>query len=110
MGLLIKGARVLTLDPADSEYSRADILIEGSTIAAIGPDLHAPPNADLRIVDATGWLAMPGLVNGHLHSSSVLSKGAYEGAPLDIAMLFMDAVTAPEFATENFNYLRTLLA
>ncbi len=110
MTLLLKNARVLTMDPADTEHPRADILIEGSRIAAVGPDLAAPRAADLRIVDAAGWLAMPGLVNGHLHSSSVLSKGAYEGAPLDIAMLFMDAVTASEFATERFCYLRTLLA
>jgi 5-methylthioadenosine/S-adenosylhomocysteine deaminase len=110
MSLLLKNARVLTMDPADTEHERADILIEGSRIAAIGPELEAPPVAGLRIVEAGGWLALPGLVNGHLHSSSVLSKGAYEGAPLDIAMLFMDAVTAAEFATERFCYLRTLLA
>jgi len=110
MGLLLRNARVLTMDPADTEHLRADILIEGSRIAAIGPDLPAPRAAGFRIVDAAGWLAMPGLVNGHFHSSSVLSKGAYEGAPIEVAMLLMDAVAAPEFATERFCYLRTLLA
>ena len=110
MSLLIRNARVLTLDAADSEHARADILIEGSRIVAIGPDLQAPASKDLRIVEAAGKLAMPGLVNGHLHSSSVLSQGAYDGAPLDLAMLLMDAVTAPEFATERFTYLRTMLA
>src|SRR5262245_29816425 len=86
MGMLLRNARVLTMDPEDTEHPRADILIEGSRIAAIGLDLPAPPAAGFRTVDAAGWLAMPGLVNGHFHSSSVMSKGAYEGAPLELAM------------------------
>src|SRR5215470_8734895 len=110
MGMLLRNARVLTMDPEDTDYTRADILIEGSRIAAIGPDLPAPQAAGFKTVDAAGWLAMPGLVNGHFHSSSVLSKGAYEGAPLELAMLLMDSVSAPEFATERFCRLRTLLA
>jgi 5-methylthioadenosine/S-adenosylhomocysteine deaminase len=108
MTILVRGARVLTLDADDTEHASADILIEGTRIAAIGPGLRAPAGA--RVIEARGSLAMPGLVNAHLHSSSVLSKGAYEGAPLDIAMLFMDPVAAPEFATERFAYVRTLLA
>ena len=39
MTTIIRDARVLTLDAADTEHAKADILIEGSTIAAIGPDL-----------------------------------------------------------------------
>ena len=54
MSLLIRNARVLTLDAADSEHARADILIEGSRIVAIGPDLQAPASKDLRIVEAAG--------------------------------------------------------
>jgi 5-methylthioadenosine/S-adenosylhomocysteine deaminase len=42
MTTIIRDARVLTLDAADTEHAKADILIEGATIAAIGPDLSAP--------------------------------------------------------------------
>ncbi len=44
---------------------RADVLIEGETIAAVGPDLSAPPGA--QVVDADGLLVFPGLIDPHVH-------------------------------------------
>ena len=49
MTTIIRGARVLTLDAADTEHAKADILIEGATITAVGPDLSAPA-ADGRTI------------------------------------------------------------
>jgi cytosine/adenosine deaminase-related metal-dependent hydrolase len=43
----------------------ADILIEAGTIAAIGPDLPAPPGTPTE--DGGGALALPGLVEAHAH-------------------------------------------
>ena len=37
MKTLIRNAHVLTFDAQDREYPRADILIDGDRIAAIGP-------------------------------------------------------------------------
>ncbi|NIF66204.1 cytosine deaminase, partial [Burkholderia sp. Cy-647] len=56
--LLIRDIR--TLDGA-----RADILIMGSRIAAIGPALAPPPGC--AIEDGARRLALPGLVEGHTH-------------------------------------------
>ena len=39
--LLIRHARVLCLDDADTEWPRADIVIEHGRIATIGPDAGA---------------------------------------------------------------------
>ena len=107
MTILIKDARVLTLDPADCEHDRADILVEGTEIAAIGPDLR--PAEGTRVIDARGLLAMPGLVNAHYHSSSQLYKGAFEGAPLEIIMLYQDPPLEGELGRKRFAYLRTML-
>ena len=41
MSILIKNARILTFDDDLTEYACADILVQGSKIAAIGPDLPA---------------------------------------------------------------------
>src|SRR5258708_3231325 len=68
MAILIKNARILTFDAAAAEHERADILIRGSTIAAIGRDLAPAAGEAVRVVDAAGWLAMPGLINAHFHS------------------------------------------
>jgi dihydroorotase len=43
----------------------ADLLIEGGEIAAIGNDLEAPAHAE--IIDGTGKIALPGLVDLHTH-------------------------------------------
>ena len=37
MTTIIRGARVLTLDAADTEHAKADIVIDGATITAVGP-------------------------------------------------------------------------
>lgn len=109
MTTMIKNARILTLDRDDREHERADILVEGATIAAIGPDLALPEPPDCRVIEADGLLAMPGLVNAHYHSSSQLYKGVFEGAPLEIIMLYEDPPLSGELGRKRFAYLRTLL-
>lgn len=61
MAILIKGGTTVT---ADAEQ-RADILIVGETIAAIGPNLEAPAGA--TILDAGGCYVMPGGIDPHTH-------------------------------------------
>jgi 5-methylthioadenosine/S-adenosylhomocysteine deaminase len=108
MSVLFRNARVLTMDPAAREIARTDVLVEGPLIAAMGPDL-VPPDQDTRIVDATGHLLMPGLINGHLHSPGNLMKGAVVDQPLELFMLYEvpPLMTVPESA--RLYYLRTLL-
>jgi dihydropyrimidinase len=59
---VIQGGRVVA---ADGEYD-ADVLIEGEQIAAVGA-VTAPEGA--TIVDASGCLVLPGLVDNHTHLS-----------------------------------------
>ena len=86
MKTLIRNAHVLTLDAQDREHPRADILIDGATIAAIGTDLPGAEGA--TVIEAAGKLAMPGLINGHFHSQANLLAGALENRPLELFMLF----------------------
>lgn len=60
--ILIKGATVLSQDPAIGELSVGDILIDGELIVAVGGGVEAP---DALLLDAAGMLAMPGLVDAH---------------------------------------------
>mgnify|MGYP003666829626 CR=1 FL=1 len=62
---LIQGATVLSMDNDVGNLVNADILIEGSTIKAIGENLDAN---DAVIIDAAGMIAMPGMVDSHRHS------------------------------------------
>ena len=64
---LIKNGLALPLDedagPFDRSYP-ADVLIEGTRISAIKPNLNAP---DADVIDAAGCLVMPGFVDTHRH-------------------------------------------
>src|SRR6059036_1895476 len=71
MALVIRGAQVLAGTPA--VLTRADVLVDGDRIAAVGPALAAPPDA--RVLDATGRIVLPGLGNAHTHAASHLARG-----------------------------------
>ena len=58
--ILIRGGDVLTL----SGLERGDVLMRGGAIAALGRDLET---GSARVVDASGLLVAPGLVDIHCH-------------------------------------------
>ncbi len=59
---LIKNGRVI--DPKSQFDALADILIDGQKIVAIGQDLT---REDAEIIDATGKIVAPGLIDIHVH-------------------------------------------
>lgn len=61
MAILVRGGTVVNAD----QSVRADVLIDGGVIQAVGPDLEAPAGAE--IVDAGGALVMPGGIDPHTH-------------------------------------------
>jgi 5-methylthioadenosine/S-adenosylhomocysteine deaminase len=107
MKTLIRNAHVLTLDAEDREYARADILIEGDKIAAIGTDL--PETDGARVADAAGKLAMPGLINGHFHSQANMLAGALANRPLELFMLFEVPPLGMAEPDPRLVYLQTML-
>ncbi len=61
MKKLIKNGRLLT---ENGELLQKDILIEGGKIAKIGVEIES---TDAEVIDAGGLLAVPGLVDLHVH-------------------------------------------
>lgn len=108
--LLVRNAHVLALDAGDGEWARADIAIEDGRIAAIGPDAGSRwPRPFARTIDASGLLAMPGLVNAHFHSPGNLMKGMLPGYPLEIFMLYEVPPLAADGDAGRLAYVRTLV-
>ncbi len=64
--VLIRGGTVLTLDEGLGDFDRADLLVEGTEIAAVGPELEAPEGAET--IDASRAIVMPGFVDTHRHT------------------------------------------
>ncbi|MCF6097782.1 dihydroorotase [Thermovorax subterraneus] len=62
MKVLLKGARVL--DPSRGLDGIMDVLIEGERIAMIGENLK---DEDAKVIDLSGLLLVPGLVDMHVH-------------------------------------------
>ena len=60
---VIRGAHILTLDPAIADLPRGDVHVRDGRIIALGPSL-----ADAgQSIDAAGMICMPGFVDTHWH-------------------------------------------
>lgn len=60
--LLLKPARVFD---GTVMHNGWQVLVEGDRIAAVGPNVAAPPNA--QVIDLANATLMPGLIEGHSH-------------------------------------------
>lgn len=104
--LLLQGG--LLLSSAEAECSNpADLLIQAGKIVAIGADLPIPP--DTRVLDVSGLLLCPGLVNGHFHSHEHFHKGRYDNLPLELWMHYVRPPLPPAPLTPDQVYLRTMI-
>jgi 5-methylthioadenosine/S-adenosylhomocysteine deaminase len=61
---VIRGGAVMSMDPDVGNFEKADVMIEGRKIIAIGPNLPAGSGAP---IDATGRIVMPGFIDTHHH-------------------------------------------
>ena len=73
---LLRGADVvLTMDDTSAEHASCDVLIKDGVIAAVGPQLQSTGT----IVEATGCVVTPGLVNTHHHLYQTLTRAVPGG-------------------------------
>ena len=72
--LLVRNADVLvTMDEARREIRGGGVLVEGNRIAAVGSSAELPGTAD-EVIDAAGYVVLPGLVNTHHHMYQSLTR------------------------------------
>lgn len=106
--IVIRNAEILSIRASGPGVTRGDIIIEGSKIVSVGP----PAPQDLRPekeIDATGMLVMPGLINGHFHSSGNLMKGTVPNLPLELFMLYEVPPLKHGRGLARASYVRTML-
>jgi cytosine/adenosine deaminase-related metal-dependent hydrolase len=70
--VLLRGGAVVSMDPEWGTLERADVLVEGGRIAAVAPDVG---DVDADIVDTTGMIVAPGLVDTHRHTWQTQLRG-----------------------------------
>src|SRR6516164_5063461 len=83
---LIRGGQVYDHEGDVHKPAVADILIEDDKIFSVGTNLV--PDGVHEVIDASGRLVVPGLINAHYHSHDVLCRGLFEELPLEIWLLY----------------------
>ena len=76
---MLRGARVVTMDPA-RRILDADVTVAAGRIAAIGRR-RAPAGA--AVLDCRGLVLLPGLVQGHVHLCQTLFRGLADDLALE---------------------------
>src|SRR5687767_1435693 len=87
--LLIQNGLVLA--SAHDEPRPLDILLDGPLISQVDRHLAAPPGTN--ILDASGHLVIPGLINAHVHGRENLLKGLIDNRPLEAWLLQLAALS-----------------
>ena len=88
--LLVRGGTVVTA----AGSRRADVAIRGGVVEAVEPDLGAPAAGAAEVVDATGLLVLPGVIDVHTH--------ARVATDVEPDRFFQDSVAAAFGGTTTF--------
>ena len=102
---IIRGGSVMTMDPSmpsKGEFAKADVLVEGNKIMAVGPNL---PVAGATQIDATGRIVMPGFIDTHHHQFETALRSF-----LADGVLINDGSGSPSGSTTYFEFILQTLA
>jgi 5-methylthioadenosine/S-adenosylhomocysteine deaminase len=90
MNILIKNGTILPMNVADDmpKYFKGNLGIEGNKISFVSAEQSYADNFlakhqnDCKIIDASGCVVMPGLINTHTHIAMTLLRGISDDVPL----------------------------
>jgi len=84
VSLLVTNALILTMDAQHRIFQDAALAIKGSEIADIGTtDAISAHYQSGQIIDASGCIILPGLINAHTHLPMSYFKGVADDLPLN---------------------------
>lgn len=104
--LLLKNADILTMRQKGEYLKGQDVLLDGNRIAEIAPKISADGK---EVIDCSGKLLIPGMINAHLHSDENFFKGMFDNMPLEIWMLYSCPPLSYGPFSKELIYLRTML-
>ncbi|MBL8634200.1 MAG: amidohydrolase family protein [Myxococcales bacterium] len=79
---LLRGGTLVTVDRSQPVLI-GDLLIVDGVIAALGPAVSSDPrSASVPVIDVSGCVVMPGLVQAHIHLCQTLGRGLADDLPL----------------------------
>jgi cytosine/adenosine deaminase-related metal-dependent hydrolase len=96
---LIRGATIITMD-AQGDLPVGDILVTDDVLTDIAPVIHAD---EAQVIDATGFIVIPGLINAHMHTWQTALRGLSSNWTLLEYFQKMHAGLATVFAPEDLH-------
>ncbi|MGY4369594.1 cytosine/adenosine deaminase-related metal-dependent hydrolase [Bradyrhizobium sp. LB1.3] len=106
---LIKSAVIISMDDAIGDFSTGDVLIERNRIVDVRPSIDVGSSAaETEIVDGTGRIVIPGLINAHMHTWQTALRGYAANWTLLEYFRRMHAGFATVFRPEDI-YIATLV-
>lgn len=81
---LLTHGTVLTMDAAFTQYEDGYVRIEGDRIIAVGDCAELDPafvSADTTVLNCTGRIVLPGMVNTHCHAPMVIFRSLGDDVP-----------------------------
>jgi 5-methylthioadenosine/S-adenosylhomocysteine deaminase len=94
---LIRGGTVLSMDPEIGDLPTGDVLIEDDKIVAVQPEI----SADAEVIDAKGFIVIPGFVDTHRHTWETAIRGCAPNATLDDYFVEVLDTFAPLYRPED---------
>jgi len=74
--LLVRGGAVVCMDRAGKTYADGAVAIKGQRIEWVGPSRVAKQRfRAASVIDASGTIVMPGMIDGHFHTAQQLLRG-----------------------------------
>ncbi len=95
--LLLRGGFVISMDPKVGDLPKGDVLIEGEKIAQVATRI----NADAQVIDVTGHIVIPGLIDTHRHTWECAIRGCAPNATLDDYFVEVLDTYAPIYRPED---------
>jgi 5-methylthioadenosine/S-adenosylhomocysteine deaminase len=109
--ILLRNARILTMDEALTQYDPGALAVQGDSIMAVGLESEILGEYSASsLVDCGGRILMPGLVNAHTHAAMTLLRGLADDLRLDVWLMGYMMPVEREFVSPDFVRLGTLLA
>ena len=108
---LLTGGTVVTMNPKHDVFAPGAVAIAGDAIVAIGlaERVQQLVSAD-TVVDCTGKLVVPGLINAHTHAAMTLLRGLADDLRLDVWLLGYMMPVERAFVGPDFCDVGTRLA
>ena len=90
--LLLRDIEVYAPEP----LGRRDVLVAGGQVIAVGAGITPPGGVDAEVVDGRGLLALPGLIDGHVHIAGAGGEGgpATRTPELQLGQLLAGGITS----------------